>query len=62
MHDDNTGWVKTWVEKINSDNGHGLTPKEVDKAAIIGNAGFHGNVGIGHAAQAGIDAVKKLRE
>jgi hypothetical protein len=60
--DDHTEWVKGWVESINKQEGHGLTPKEVQKAAVIGNAGFTGNVGVGHAAKAGIDAVKKLRE
>lgn len=59
---DNKEWVKGWVERINQREGHGLTPKEVDKAATIGESCFKGNVGVGHAADAGIEAVKKLRE
>jgi hypothetical protein len=59
---DNRQWVKGWVERQNKDHGHGLTPKEVEKAATIGEAMFKGNVGVGHAADAGIEAVKKLRE
>lgn len=62
MSDDNTEWVKGWVEHYNERNNEQLTPREIEKAAIIGNAGFSGNVGVGHAAEAGIKAVKKLRE
>lgn len=61
MNEDNTKWLKGWVERENADNNHGLSPREIEKAAIIGNAAFTGNVGIGHAAKAGIEAVKKLR-
>lgn len=60
--DDNKEWVKTWVRTENDRHNHGLTEREVDKAATIGNEMFHGNVGVGHAADAGIKAVKKLRE
>lgn len=61
---DNTEWVKVWVEKFNSEQRPEakLTEREVHKAAVIGNAGFHGNVGVGDAARAGVEAVRKLRE
>lgn len=64
MNDDNTKWVKDWVTSYNDreDRNAQLTPREVEKAAIIGNAVFQGNVGVGTAAKAGIDAVRKLRE
>lgn len=62
MKDENVEWVKDWVEAMNKEQGHKLTPAEVHKAAVIGNEMFHGNVGVGHAAEAGINAVKKLRE
>lgn len=60
MNDDNTGWVKTWVEKYSKD-GADLSPREIEKAAIIGNAAFRGQMGVGEAAKAGVEAVKKLR-
>ena len=64
MSDDNTEWVKSWVERYNSEQRpeNRLTPREVQKAAVIGNAAFKGSVGVGDAAEAGIEAVKKLRE
>ncbi len=61
MSEDNTEWVKTWVKHYNQDNREGLSEKEVRRAAVIGNAAFHGNVGVGDAARAGIEAVKDLR-
>ena len=61
MSEDNTEWVKTWVEHYNRDSREGLSEKEVRRAAVIGNAAFHGNVGVGDAARAGIEAVKDLR-
>ena len=62
MGDDNTKWVESWVRHHNTKDSSGLTEREVQKAAVIGNAAFRGNMGVGHAAKAGIDAVKKLRE
>lgn len=64
MAEDNTEWVKGWVESYNKEcpRGAELTSREVQKAAVIGNAAFHGNVGVGDAAKVGIEAVKKLRE
>ena len=59
---DNKEWVKSWVERYNREDRHGLNEKEIDKAATIGESMFKGNVGVGHAAEAGIDAVKKLRD
>jgi hypothetical protein len=61
VSEDNTEWVKTWVKHYNQDNREGLSEKEVRRAAVIGNAAFHGNVGVGDAARAGIEAVKDLR-
>ena len=62
MADNDVEWVKTWVRSINEREGHGLTEREIHKAAVIGEAGFSGNVGVGHAAKAGITATKRLRE
>jgi hypothetical protein len=58
MEKDNREWLRTWVK----DYGKDLTPKEQEKAVTIANEMFHGNVGVGTAAQAGVEAVKKLRE
>lgn len=62
MKDENVEWVKDWVKTYNDRDNHKLTPREIHQAAVIGNEMFHGNVGVGHAAEAGIKAVKKLRE
>lgn len=62
MKHDNKEHVKTWIRDINHRNGHGLTDREIEKAATIGEAAWKGNVGVGDAARTGIDAVKKLRE
>jgi hypothetical protein len=60
--DNNKRQVEGWVRSKNEREGHGLTEREIQKAAIIGAEAWKGQVGVGHAAETGINSVKKLRE
>lgn len=50
-------WLRTWVRK--ETERRPLTPQAEERALDVAESSFHGNVGVGHAARAGIEAVER---
>lgn len=54
---DNREWLGSWIDRETKDKP--LTPAARERALDVAESTFHGTVGVGHAAKAGIEAVER---
>lgn len=56
---ENRDWLGGWVDRISKDSGRELNPAARERAIDVAESVFHGNTGVGVAAEAGVKAVER---